>query len=204
MRAVKKAIVILGGGLIKERGKWRTTNFDEGDNFGASGDRLRVVAGSCWYGKHPDALVIVSAGKGQYQNIPGAPTIAEVMKKELVALGVPLCLIKKEEESGNTWQQLQSVKKIISKSKFNKVLILSNQWHLPRVQAMIKIDTTLKSMLTAGKIELVSAEKIVLKYAPAEWKKIIQLAYRSSVLKKRIALEKEGVRQIKAGTYNLK
>ena len=45
MNIVFNAIAVLGGNLVKDQsGKWRTTNFEEGDIFGALGDRLRVVA----------------------------------------------------------------------------------------------------------------------------------------------------------------
>ncbi|MEK7067678.1 MAG: YdcF family protein [Patescibacteria group bacterium] len=200
----KKMLYILGGGLVKEGGRWCTTNFNEGDNFGASGDRLRVVAGKYWHGDNPDKLIIVSAGKGQYRDIPDAPTIAEVMKQELIALGVAASIIEKEEESGNTWQQLQMAKKIIAAKGLDKLFIMSNQWHLPRVQAMLGADEELNNLFREGKIALISAEELLLKHASAEWKEIIQVAYQSEALRARIALEQKGIRQIKTGAYNLK
>jgi len=56
MDKIEQAIYILGGGLKKEAdGKWRTTNYDEpGDNFGISGDRLRVVAAGYLYKNNPE------------------------------------------------------------------------------------------------------------------------------------------------------
>ncbi len=200
----KEAIIILGGGLVNENDKWRTANFTEGDNFGASGDRLRVVAGKYWHSNYPDKLIIVSAGKGQYQNIPDAPTVAEVMKKELMALGVSASIIEKEEKSGNTWQQLQIVKKIMADKGLDKLFIMSNEWHLPRVQAMIEVDITLNNLFHQGKIELISAEQLLLKYASEEWREIIKAAGQSEAMQKRIALEQEGVRQIKEGTYKFR
>jgi len=87
----KTAIVILGGGLKKDAdGRWRTTNYDEsGDNFGVSGDRLRVVAANYLYKNNQEQLIIASGGKGQLKNIPGAPAVSEVLKRELIELGVP-------------------------------------------------------------------------------------------------------------------
>jgi len=200
----KKAIVILGGGLIKDKnGSWRTTNFNEGDNFGASGDRLRVVAGSYLYKDSPQ-LIIASGGKGQYKDIPGAPAVAEIIKKELIKLDVLSEDIFLENNSGNTWQQLQELKKIINKMELNKVIIVSNRWHLPRVQTMIEKDQELANTFNKGQIKLVSAEDVVIKYEPEKWKKIIDSAYNSKEMKKRIALEKKGVREIKEGKYKLR
>ena len=62
-----KAIIILGGSIIKDEhtGKWRTTYFDEqGDNYGALGDHLRVEAAVYLFKNNPNTLIIASGGKG--------------------------------------------------------------------------------------------------------------------------------------------
>ena len=198
----KEAIFILGGGLIKDNGKWRTTNFDEpGDNFGTLGDRLRVLAADVMYKRDPELLLIPSCGKGQYKDISDAPAVAEVIKKELIELGIPINSIIKEEKSGNTWQQLQQFKKIINQQGFSKASFLSNRHHLPRVQAMIEVDDDLNKMLAEGKIGLVSAEEVLIEHDAAKWEQYINDAYQSKAVKKRIALEKEGVKQIRERTY---
>lgn len=197
-----RVIVILGGGLIKEDGKWRTTNFNEkGDNFGALGDRLRVIAGSYLYKNNPEVFIIASGSKGQLKDIPDAPAVSEILKKELIELGVPKEKIIEENKGGNTFQQLQKIKRIIEENCFKKVIIISNEWHLPRVEAMIKYDSDLAKMLEEKKIEIKSAEKICFKYEPEKWQDIINTAYNSEEIIKRIELEKRGVEQIKNGTY---
>ncbi|MFH1523183.1 MAG: YdcF family protein, partial [Patescibacteria group bacterium] len=185
-----EAIIILGGGLKEENDKWRTTNFNEGDNFGAMGDRLRVVAANYLYKNNPDIAIIASAGKGQYKNVPDAPTVSSVILNELIELGVPKEKIIKEENSGNTWQQLQETKKIIQEKNLNKIIIISNRYHLPRIKAMINKDELLNKLLDEGKIELQSAEEICLKYDEKKWNKIIDDAYNSDVMKERVSLEK--------------
>jgi len=203
MKKEKKAVAIIGGGLIKEKSKWHTTNFNEGDNFAVQGDKLRVVAANYLYNDNPELLIIASAGKGQYKNIPDAPTVAEIIKDELVEFGVPEEKIIKEEQSGNTWQQLQELKKIIKKKELDNIIIVSNKYHLPRIQVMIKKDRDFKKMFDAAKIKLQSAEEVVIKHDP-EQKKEIESVYKSKAMQERIALEQKGIRDIKEGRYKLK
>lgn len=205
---IKSVIVILGGALKKDAdGKWRTTNFDEGDNFGISGDRLRVVAASYLYKKNPDQLIIVSGGKGQLKDVlPRKITLASVIEGELVEQGVPLEKIIKEERSGNTYQQLKKLLKILKKRKFDKITIISNKCHLPRVRAIIEYKDEFAQIgkLLNKKVKLVSAESIVILYQPKIWKKIIEKAYASREMKERLSLEKKGVREIKLGIYKFR
>jgi len=204
MEKQKKAIIILGGGLKKDKGKWRTTNFDEGDNFGAQGDSLRVAAGYYLCKSDQDLLLIVSGGQGQYENIPDAPTIAGVIESELLNFGALKENIIKEETAYNTWQQLQETKKIIQREKCNKANIISNKYHLPRIKAMINKDRELKKMFSSGLINLQSAEEVCLKYDKKRWQKAIKDVYNSEAMQERIKLEEKGVRDIKAGKYILK
>lgn len=201
----QKIIVVLGGALKKDVGGWRTTNFDEGDNFGLSGDRLRVVAASFIIKSlnNNNFLVIASGGKGQYRNIPGAPNLSAVVKKELIALGVPADKIVEENKSNNTYEQLMELKKMIKARKLQEVIIISNKHHLPRIKVMIQYDAELKQMSRQVNIglKLVAAEDIILKYEPSRWKKVVAKAFASQAMKQRIKLEKQGVAQIKNGTY---
>ena len=206
----QKTIVVLGGALVKDKsGEWRTTNYDEGDNFGVSGDKLRVLAAEVLVkdlAVKENFLIVASGGRGQYRDIPGVPTLAGVIKNELIKLGVPADKILEENKSNNTFEQLQELKKIIKARKLQDVTIISNKYHLPRVQAMINYDAELKEMSGHGLIALktIAAEDILIEHEPAVWKKIIDQAYASEGVKERIALEKKGVKQIKAGTYNFK
>ncbi|MFH0923775.1 MAG: YdcF family protein [Candidatus Falkowbacteria bacterium] len=199
----KNAIIIIGGGLVKEKGKWRTTNFNEGDNFAVQGDRLRVAAADYIFKNNPEQILIALGGKGQYENIPNVPTVAEVIKRELVEIGVPVEKIIKEDQSGNTWQQLQELKKIIVGKKLENVIIISNEYHLPRIKAMVEKDLELNKMLDAAKIKLQSAEEIIIEHEPDQKKKI-ESVYKSKAMRERIALEQKGVIDIKKGRYKLK
>lgn len=202
---MKNVIAIMGGGLIKEGGKWRTTNFNEGDEHGALGDRLRVVAGAILHKNNPDLILIALGGKGQLEKNPDALPVSEVIKKELMELGVGERNIITENKSGASYQQLLNLKEIVDPpaggNKFGNIKIISNKYHLPRIKAMMEIIPPaggLKNM------ELLAAEDVLLKYDSENWKDIIENAYNSAGMKDRIKLEEKGVRDIKEGMYKIK
>lgn len=193
-------VAIIGGGLAKDTGgKWRTTYFTESDSFGALGDRLRVIAGSYLYQENPEAELIVLGGKGQLKAVPGVPAVANVIKQELIKLKVPARRIIVETRSGTTFEQLFALSRIIQRGKYDKIMIVSNQYHLSRIRAMIRCDTTLSRVL--HRVTLLSAEKIVLRKQPQEWADRISKAYASVAMRRRVQLEKQGIRDFKLGVY---
>jgi len=202
---VKKIIVVLGGALKKvSPGYWRTTTFDDaGDNFGVQGDRLRVVAAAYLAAADPDSLILVSGGKGQLTNVAEAPTVASVIKKELIDLGLPARRIREEDQSGTTYQQLLALQKIIRQDRPDKVIIISNLWHLPRIQAFLDYRPELPLARSVSELQLVDAEKVAIENDSATWTKIIESAYNSKAMKSRMELEQRGVREIKNDHYRL-
>lgn len=209
MAPIFSAIAVLGGSLAQTtNGRWRTTDFGEGDTFGHLGDRLRVVAAHKLYNAYkkdnPNLLVIASGSNKRVDPDSAAPAIAEVLKNELVELGVEPARILEESKSTGTHQQIREVGRMSAKLNLERVAILSNEYHLPRIRAMIEhvpALADLKNMLEAEKLALVSAEKVLLDHDRVNWEKIIVRAYESAAMKQRIKLEKTGVEQIKSGTY---
>ena len=199
--------MILGGGLTKEKGRWRTTNFDEGDKFGALGDRLRVVAGHYLYQENPEQTIIASGGRGQIKKGSSEPATATVIKKELSELGVPDDRIIKATKNKNTFTELIELQKIIEEKNLETIMVISNKYHLPRLQAMIEYCpelSKLKKMNAASRLIFKSAEEIVLAREPEIWRETISRAYRSQAMKERIKLEKKGVKDIKLGRYKFR
>ena len=192
-------LVILGGGLTNDHGKWRTTNFNEGDEFGITGDRIRIVAGAILFSHKLSDIIYVSCGRGQYAKYPEIPIVAEVMKKELIELGVPSNHIVMDDQSGNTHQQLKFIKSLTESKIIKKIGIISNEWHLPRIKAMLEYSPHLKGLSNC--VELLAGEEIATQYDKSTWKDIIENARKSDGMKKRIALEQKGVQNIKEGRY---
>ena len=202
---MNKALVIIGGNLVKdlETGVWRSTNKTEGDNFGALGDRYRVLAGAYLYREDPSQTVITLGGKGQLAVFPDAPNISEAIKSELVDLGVPGDKIFCETNSGNTYQQLVELLKIASEMKFDRVTLVTNRYHIPRVGALMEKIDVLRALVASGGLQVLSAEDVVIGH-DGSVKYVVDEAYASDGIKKRIQQEEEGARQIKEGTYILK
>src|SRR3989344_9261523 len=126
-------IVILGGGLKKDKNGWRTARPDEhGDDFSVRGDHMRVDAAYFLYKKfflkNSNLLLLSSGERGQLKRLTDSPTIASVIKKELLALGITEERILLEENSNNTFQQLEEILKIIFKKNFKSIVVISNQW----------------------------------------------------------------------------
>src|SRR3990167_7826314 len=196
----KTAIFLMGGGLVNDAGVWRTTNYDEGDKFGIIGDRAVVVAAGFLYQDEPEQLCVAAGGRGQDQDIKDAPPVSAVLKQELIKLGVLNEDIMEENNSGNTYQQLRELQNIWQAKNFTQAALISNQHGLARIEAMIEYKIELahfKDLLRVGRLKLLSAEEILLERAPAEWGGKIKRAYASEAMKKRIALEERGARQIK-------
>lgn len=199
-----QTIVVLGGSLVKEKGKWRTTRFVEKHTAHALGDRLRVVAAAKLYTQFKKKLgmvVWVSGGQGRLATAR-APAVASVIKVELEKLGIPSRAIETEEHSGNTLEQLRALSVFLRRRPMRSVQLISNRYHLPRIQAMIVHFPDLKrlkDLLQNGALALVSAEEVLL--SERKWRTLIKSAYASKAMKQRIASEKKGILKIQAGTY---
>lgn len=205
MYKYKKAIYILGGGMKKTaNGNWRTTAFGEsGDDFGTLGDNLRIMAGFHLWQDNNDLVLVVSGSKGQLKNNPVAPTVASVMKNELVGLGVPSVKIIEESSSGNTWQNLIALKGFLAEGGYKKISLISNRWHLPRIKAMMTKIKELHQALGSGQIILLSAEDILINSDSQRWKEYINDIYETPKVKARIKQENKGLVDLKDGTYSL-
>lgn len=199
------AVVILGGGLAKDKNnQWRSTKYgDKKASPEAYGDYLRVMAASYLYHHNP-VWVIASGGHGRLQGVPKTITLAGVIKQELIKLGVKSEDIISEDQSGNTYEQLRFLGAIAKERKFEKVGVISNVYHLPRVKAMVENFKELRKAFRKINLSYVSAEKVALKYQPGRWSKIISSAYKSKNIKQIIKSEQQGAKQIKQGTYKLR
>jgi len=199
-------VVILSGGLVKDSvGRWRTTTFnDVGDAYGIIGDRLRLVAGHYLYQDNPKIKFILLGGRGQMAKVPGTPTIASVMKRELEELGVPAGKILMDAFPDTTYQSLLALKNIVARRKIKKVLLISNRYHLPRIKTMIKYDPELSAAFAAAKVTALSAEEILIAREPKLWQKPIAAVYCGVAMRERLALEKKGIEDFKNGKYQFK
>jgi len=199
MNSRASVLFVLGGGLKrKPDGSWRTTFFNEaGDNFGVLGDYLRVKAAAVFYRKKKVRIVVLG-GRGQNLNDPDAPTVSSVMKKELIKEGVHGCDVDEDHCSDSSREQLVSCMNLMRNKKYINVCIISNGWHIPRLRAMVKHLAALNGLRF---VEFLSAENILIAHDPKTWRAVVESAYNDGGLKKRIELEKGGIRDIQFGQY---
>lgn len=196
-------LIILGGHAVKEQGHWRSTHFEEGDQFGILGDYVRPIAAALLYKKNPHIKIGV-CGTTKKKGWPGT---VNVIRQELFQLGVPRARITTVGQGVSTLWQLFHCQELIKKGGSEKIGVISNRYHLPRITAMIKNLPDLaflKTMFQKQRLRLISAEDILILEQPQEWKRSIGKFYRSPQVKERIKLEKQGIREIKTDQYQFR
>jgi len=199
---LQTVLFILSGGLTRNPdGSWRTTRFveGEGDNFGMIGDYLRPKAGAVLFRNDPSLHIVAIGGKGQFKEVPDAPTVASVMRQELIENSVREDAISIEIDSGNTYGELLICARIVLEHSFERITILSNGFHLPRIEAMVEHAPRLESLI--GVVEFASSEEILIKDEPETWTELLAKIYYSDAMQKRNALEQQGIRDIMEGRY---
>lgn len=194
-----EAIIILGGGLVRNRNNaWQTRNYS--DNGKSGGERIRVLAGYYLYKRKSNSIIVAAGGRGKKLHEPTMVTISSIIKSELMKLGIPKQKIIEDNQSASTLEQLKSIEKLINGC--GKIFIISNKYHLPRIKTMIAYIPELKFL--KNKVRFISGENVVIKYGPPKWRKIISAAYKTDNMKKRIAKEKQGIKDIKNNNYQIK
>lgn len=202
---VPDAIVVLAGGIKQDvSGRWASTDLtEEDDKQGAPGASLRISATMVLSNRYPLARVIASGGKGY--DVPentseDRPLLCEILERELIVAGVPKKRIELEGTSNTTYQQLQQLKLLIQKREWNDVALVSSRWHLPRIEAMFEM----KFPELRTRVDLISAEEILIDTDSAKWELAIAGAYNSSFMRERMKKEDKGILQIKSGTYQFR
>lgn len=198
----KKVIVVLGGNLEQDKNKrWRSVGFDLTDTSLGVRDYFRVLATAILWKEDKNADIIASGGRGMLHDVlPDDITIASVMKTELVELNVNPSAIIEEGKSGSTFEQLQELSLL---QECEEIVIISNEWHLPRISAMINYLEPL-SNLRSDKITLLAAEDVLLHHDHDLWSPVIETARKSEILQSVIESEKRGVAAIKSGQYKFR
>ncbi len=116
------AIIVLGAGL---RGSRPSSTL-----------KGRLDAAYDYHKENPDALIVVSGGKGHDEDI----TEAQAMETYLIELGVPKEKIVKEEKSTSTFENFVFSKKILDGLLGDdyKIAYISNDYHVFRAGHIAK------------------------------------------------------------------
>lgn len=189
---------MLGGWpRLNAQGVWHSSLFEDG----GIGDRLRVEAAALLYRARPQ-LIMVTGGKGKLAHLPNAQPCASVMARELIELGIPAGDIALESNAASTYEQLQYIGTAFERFPVSTLRILSNRYHLPRIEAFLSADHRLRAWRACGRIQLESAEEVLLARDAFRWREIIAAGYAAQAVQELMAQEEKGVQAIRAGNYN--
>lgn len=189
---MKTIISLLSGDIENVDGVWRSQKWQH----------LRVAAAACLAQKNERGEYSIFA-QGGYAS-EGRPSLSHVMREELIGLGVPQTHIVEEDRSISTYRQLIELQEYIAQEPVEMVVqIVSSNWHLPRIGAMLGCVSEL-SRLAARKPELVAAESVLLGVDSNKWQPVIDATHDAEDMPALLAKEEQGVSQIRSGTYNFR
>lgn len=187
-----EAIIIPAGGSVRgDDGSYRSTSYEDGDAFGTLGGYSRVEAASLLAKKYP-STVVVPSGKGSAA--PGIPSHAQVMEGELIELGVERRRILLEENSTTTLDGVMFANKLAVEKGWHHLIIVSNKYHLPRLQAMWE------SLGSEVEAIFVAAEDIIIAARP-EFKTEFDIIKGTPSYLKRLESEARGLEAFRSGAY---
>jgi uncharacterized SAM-binding protein YcdF (DUF218 family) len=214
------AVVVLGSGLRKIEDKYYPTDYRDADQFGMYGGGMRIVAAIDLYlGKQAKTFIFTTGKTEKFKTVygqdipPEANVHADKFTRSLTALSKkpewqekfkdteePEIIL--EDRSTSTLTNIQEVLQIILDRDLKKVAIVSSDYHIPRVKALYE-EALKKHPEIKAEITFISAESEVKKDQPGKYEGIIDEAYKTPIAKTRLAAEKKGLDDLKAGKYSL-
>ncbi len=185
----REAILIISSQIQQVHDVWQVEEADgPSDSVGPTYGLFRVAAGAYLAQEHPDAMVIASG----FAPFEGAPSIARVVRDELIERGVAQERIRLLEEPTKTYKELQALQKLAE--DVTETWIITNEWHVPRVNALLE-------KFPVPGAHTVAAEDILLAKDEAQWRERVERMRQDPRMTKRHAQEKQGIEDLQAGRY---
>ncbi|MBU0660593.1 YdcF family protein [Patescibacteria group bacterium] len=204
---MRHALLFLSAGIIQDsQGNWISTQLENplGKGF-APGGETRLWATKYLFDQKEFDYIMVPGGKGNDKNLADVvhPSIYTIVLQELIDMEIPEDKIIGEEQSNNTYEQLLYSIDLLKKNDVGSVTIISSDYHIPRIKAMI---TYKKELAFYNDIQtiFVLAEELCINMDPTRWKDHIEKVYASSWMNNLQKKEEQGIQQIKDGTYLFK
>jgi uncharacterized SAM-binding protein YcdF (DUF218 family) len=204
------AIVVLGGGIRQKDGLFLPTEYEDTDEFGMLGGRIRIDAALVLFERGTSDTIVFSTGvteKNKAKLGPSIPTEAAIYARyfkdrlkdrpELLAKA----RIVLEEQSCSTRTNIEEVLKIIGQNNWREVAIVSSRWHLPRTQALCEMLLQDLPKAERPNLTFLSADDTLLELGKDEFAAEVTKAYQSEGCKQRLVHEQNGLNAIKAGSY---
>lgn len=219
------AVFVLSGGIIgspnvQDAQPLRSTPYTEADHVGLfGGGEARVIAAAELSTLLPKALIVTNStvrtkgGKLEEH--------ALVYAAELRAMGVPDGQIMEQVRSSSTATELVELLRLIKEKGWNRVVVITNDYHVPRAQAMYN---NLKRLFTPEydealsrevaelvayvrendiQVALQDAESVLISSRPS-YAPIIAGSKLTEAYAQRLVAEEQGTRQVLDGTYRLR
>jgi len=122
-------MIVLGGAIEND-----VMNSRGGMEFNAAADRyteaLRLAIA------HPEARILVSGGDGSFSGrYEGEAAAAE---RFFAGYGVSAERVIKENESRNTWENVQRTKTLLEKNGLRDCLLITSAFHMPRATTLFE------------------------------------------------------------------
>ncbi len=198
----QQVICVLCAGVKKKDSKWMSTGWNDEDfDYGAPGGTLREWATYYLSGDFPESAIFVPGQRGHHvlKDERDRPDLSDMIKSELVELGVQSNRIITEHKSNNTHGQLGALASF-GETGFSGILIITSRYHVDRVKAMIEYKSDLAS-LRKSNVEIIAAEDILLSKEPGRWKSVIENLYNNPKMRGIEKNERNGINALRAGQY---
>lgn len=214
------AVIVLGANIKKVQERFSPTDYTSPTEMGLSGGGIRLAAAAELFIKGAASKFVFSGGRSarakvKYgEDIPNEAQIyGDQFSKILLGMrshseyqdelkDIPDPEIIHEDRSNNTETNIREVLKLIKNSPWQKVAILTSEYHLPRVKALY--EAVLKDHPEINtEISFLSAEETVKELRPGKYDEIIRKTNESPDAKLRLANEAKGLQDFIEGRYKL-
>ena len=203
--SISSLVVVFPASAVKDRsGIWHSTGLTEADNAtGAPGGILRVEAAGALYKQNPELIFVAPGGKGTdiKNDSPDRPLLSEMLKRELMQVGILEGAIVQERTSSTTYGILKNILPILGDNRDSRILLISNKYNMGRLKAIIENADDIKDEYSELSLEYKSAEEVLINCEQDKWEELISEFYNAEFMTGRLAKEEEGCRQILQGTY---
>lgn len=213
------AIFILSGGISRkgtnEELLWKPTSYASEDHMGLfGGGKARVLAAAKVAPFFPETRIVVNSSVAK----PGKPIEfhSKVYADELMKAGVPNEQIILQTESNNTATELLMLMKLSKENDWKEVVVLTNDYHVPRVVLMFDnlgqiisneiapdLPELKESFLRNTRVRFVAAEDVLSVVSP-HYQRLIARAQEGESFRRRLQAESNGIDDILKGTYRLR
>lgn len=193
---MKTIISVLGADVYKDQsGFWHSCDLNMRNSESSEPSESFRMHATAYLAKR-GVLIYAQGGLADDTH----PPIGEVIEYELRELGIPKSLISIESHSKNTRSQLIQLQDFLRRKMPKTIIIVTNDWHIPRVKAMIEYLPEFKTLKSMD-VVLEAAEAVLLKSDPEKWQPKIAKMRARPEMKAIIGLEKKGVHQLENGRY---